>query len=123
MANSALNPIVAKLNQINGLGNRTEVDSFAFSDLLPMEFDKYFRYQGSLTTPGCDEFVDWIVVDNPVIEISERQLLKFQSILNENGFPVNFKILFMLKLLLIIKFYIIDIDELAADSGYQSTTH
>jgi hypothetical protein len=29
--------------------------------------------------------VEWIVVDNPVIEISDDQLLEFQSILDPNG--------------------------------------
>ncbi len=87
--NKALTPIVANLEKIYDFGNRTVIDSFTLSDLLaPMQFDKYFRYAGSLTTPACDEVVEWILIENPVLEISEDQLLEFQSVLSRKGFPV-----------------------------------
>ena len=34
---------------------------------------KYFSYEGSLTTPGCDEVVEWILYKKP-LEISETQV-------------------------------------------------
>lgn len=46
----------------------TVKDSISLFDLLP-EKEKlgyYFRYQGSLTTPGCEEKVVWTVFEEPI---------------------------------------------------------
>jgi carbonic anhydrase len=43
-----------------------------------------------LTTPGCDEKVEWFVVDRPILTISEDQLLSFQDLEDNHGFPVSF---------------------------------
>ena len=37
------------------------------------DLDDYFYYEGSLTTPTCDEVVQWIVYEEP-IEISQEQV-------------------------------------------------
>ena len=42
-------------------------------DLLPDTTGSFFRYNGSLTTPGCNDDVIWTVFDTP-IAISERQV-------------------------------------------------
>ena len=34
---------------------------FLYSDLTGM-----FSYTGSMTTPGCDEVVTWLVMDTPI---------------------------------------------------------
>ena len=38
----------------------------------------FYFYEGSLTTPGCNEVVNWFVVDTP-IQVSTKQMLKFQN--------------------------------------------
>ena len=53
-----------------------------------MKVANFFRYSGSLTTPGCDEIVEWTVADSPVIGLSENQLLEFQKLFDSNGLPI-----------------------------------
>lgn len=60
---------------------------FAATDLLPRT-GIYFRYDGSLTTPPCTEGVKWHVMQDP-IEISEKQLVKFQSLFPLNARPLQ----------------------------------
>jgi len=44
----------------------------------------YFSYSGSLTTPGCNEVVSWIVMDMPIF-IGESQIAALRSLVTENG--------------------------------------
>lgn len=44
-------------------------------DLLPDNTDVFYRYNGSLTTPTCDESVTWTVF-NQTIELSKVQVGK-----------------------------------------------
>jgi hypothetical protein len=55
---------------------------------LPTKVSDYYRYSGSLTTPGCDEVVEWFVLDNPVLTISDEQILSFQSVEDNHGYPI-----------------------------------
>ncbi len=41
--------------------------SISFKDLLPTRNDTFYRYFGSLTTPGCEEIVTWTVFDTPIL--------------------------------------------------------
>jgi carbonic anhydrase len=45
--------------------------------LLP-EGDKFWNYEGSLTTPPCNETVNWIVFKDP-ITVSKEQIEAFRS--------------------------------------------
>lgn len=49
--------------------------------LLP-KHREYYRFTGSLTTPPCDEGVNWIVLKQP-ISFSEEQLAKFKEIIKQ----------------------------------------
>ena len=42
-------------------------------DILPENVQSFYRYNGSLTTPNCDEVVTWSVFSNPVT-MSSAQL-------------------------------------------------
>jgi carbonic anhydrase len=42
-------------------------------DLIPDDPTAFFRYDGSLTTPECNEAVIWTIFTTP-IAVSERQV-------------------------------------------------
>ena len=48
-------------------------------DLLPDDKLQYYRYQGSLTTPSCNEIVVWTIFKQP-IEISQGQLDELRKV-------------------------------------------
>ena len=49
------------------------------SSILPKNLDKYFRYDGSLTTPPCTEGVKWNIFDR-FLKISSKQVHTFGNI-------------------------------------------
>ncbi|XP_072024772.1 carbonic anhydrase 7-like isoform X2 [Amphiura filiformis] len=54
---------------------------FPIAGLMPQKEDlkNYFYYEGSLTTPHCNEVVQWIVYKTP-IEVSLKQLQALRSV-------------------------------------------
>jgi len=52
----------------------------------------YYSYEGSLTTPGCDEVVQWVLYSSP-LAISSRQLATFRTVLDAEGesIKMNFR--------------------------------
>lgn len=42
------------------------VPDFSTNSLLPKRKENFYRYEGSLTTPGCDEVVVWTVMTDPI---------------------------------------------------------
>lgn len=54
-------------------GAEDAIAPFPLEDLLPSNTNQFFRYQGSLTTPTCNEVVVWTVFTTP-IPISSRQV-------------------------------------------------
>ena len=57
--NTHLQPLVEKIPDILSMNGKVEVPGFFVANLLPGSLRSYFRYQGSLTTPTCDEVVVW----------------------------------------------------------------
>lgn len=73
----------------------TEVDSIipinkiVMADLLPKNLDYYF-YEGSLTTPDCDEIVQWFVLKQ-TIYVPAAYLAQLRKIeMDEAGNPLTF---------------------------------
>lgn len=57
---------------------------FSPMELLPTDRTAYFRYEGSLTTPSCDEAVIWTVFERSVPFASE-QIERFQQVKDADG--------------------------------------
>jgi carbonic anhydrase len=55
---------------------------------MPLSLANYYIYDGSLTTPTCDEIVRWILA-NQTVPISEYQLIQFQDLRDLNNINVR----------------------------------
>ena len=81
--NEAFEPIVQQLDQVAESGSKAVLSrSVLLRCLLPRDVSSFFRYQGSLTTPLCQEIVQWSVFENP-ISVSKRQV--FFASFNSNS--------------------------------------
>ncbi|XP_052823855.1 carbonic anhydrase 4-like [Octopus bimaculoides] len=68
------------------LGSGKSIKEFDLKGLISEATDsnKYFRYNGSLTTPPCSEAVIWTVYETP-LSISQAQLDKFWKAKDSHG--------------------------------------
>lgn len=57
---------------------------FSPIQLLPDNRSSYFRYEGSLTTPSCDEAVIWTVLDHTV-PFAIAQIERFKQVKDVDG--------------------------------------
>ncbi|XP_035697499.1 carbonic anhydrase 9-like [Branchiostoma floridae] len=77
--NPAIEPMlkyVANVSQSGQSFNLPNADRFTLDSLLPPDRTNFFRYNGSLTTPTCNEVVTWTVFKD-TISMSSKQLTKF----------------------------------------------
>ena len=82
--NPLLEPLVADLAKVPHKGDRVKVNSnFDVRELIGKErLRRYYRYDGSLTTPPCYESVIWNVLHDPV-QVSRKQLEAFRHLHDE----------------------------------------
>uniref|UniRef100_A0A665TUS4 Carbonic anhydrase n=1 Tax=Echeneis naucrates TaxID=173247 RepID=A0A665TUS4_ECHNA len=67
----------------------TSLAGISLSQLIPSEqnLTTYYRYKGSLTTPGCTEAVIWTLFESP-IPLSADQLQVFSELKFRDGKPM-----------------------------------
>lgn len=83
--NTKMDHVINQIQNVMYDGDRANIDPiFRIDDLIPPNSEsKYYTYSGSLTTPGCQEVVTWIVNSN-TITVSEDQIAKFRSVFKYN---------------------------------------
>lgn len=85
--NNGFRPLLNLLPQISKPSAYAQlIESISLSDLIPEKekLKRYFRYYGSLTTPGCQEIVVWTVFEEP-IQLQESQIKAFSNQLFYDG--------------------------------------
>ncbi|KAM6910859.1 carbonic anhydrase 4a [Lycodopsis pacificus] len=85
-ANRKYEPIINALQSIKAANGNTSLHSVSLAQLIPAEqnLTTYYRYKGSLTTPGCTEAVIWTLFENP-IPLSMEQLRAFSELKFHSG--------------------------------------
>ncbi|KAJ8275800.1 hypothetical protein COCON_G00075520 [Conger conger] len=84
--NKNYEPIINALKEVKQASTNKSVDNLFLNALIPppTSLTNYFRYQGSLTTPGCTESVIWTVFEHPIL-LSRDQLEAFSDLKFKNG--------------------------------------
>ncbi|XP_068425628.1 carbonic anhydrase 14 isoform X4 [Clinocottus analis] len=78
--NPAFNNILNYLSRIRHADQKVFIPAFDIQSLLPKDLGRYYRYNGSLTTPPCYQSVMWTLF-NERVQISKAQLLRMETIL------------------------------------------
>ncbi|XP_041094864.1 carbonic anhydrase 14 isoform X2 [Polyodon spathula] len=78
--NPAYEKIFNYLGYVKYAGQKVLLPSFDVGALLPERLDRFFRYNGSLTTPPCFQSVQWTVFHQKV-SLSRSQIEKLRTTL------------------------------------------
>ncbi|XP_061463321.1 carbonic anhydrase 9 [Rhineura floridana] len=86
--------ILEHLNDIHEEEEESLIAGFDVAKLLPDSLDRYFRYNGSLTTPPCYQTVNWTVF-NQTIWLSQEQISVLEDTLwgdDDKAIQSNFRL-------------------------------
>jgi carbonic anhydrase len=88
--NPILKPIIDELVYLKMSGSKSTINDLTIRSFIPSSLTNYYYYEGSLTTPFCDEVVQWVLIDK-TLKISEEQLLSLQELRSDSGNEVRIK--------------------------------
>ncbi|XP_077559134.1 carbonic anhydrase-related protein 10-like [Haemaphysalis longicornis] len=83
-ANVELRLLTSQLLHLGFKGSQVAVKSVSIQDLLP-DTDSYMTYEGSSTTPGCEETVTWILMNRPLY-MTRQQLFATRKLMQGDAF-------------------------------------
>jgi len=87
--NPSLIPLIDAATKVTSAKDKSMMSqSINLKSLLPANVDVFYRYQGSLTTPGCNEIVTWSVIRQS-ISVSENQLKQLRRLEDSDGFSMG----------------------------------
>lgn len=84
-------PLLSEVIKYNSSYEETR-NTFGVSDLIKTDKFRYFNYGGSLTTPNCEQTVNWIV-STTTLPMSSNEIAQFRNIQDKSGKPLleNFR--------------------------------
>jgi len=83
--NPNLKPLIDTIpNILTTSAAADKATNIAISSLLPADTSRFYRYEGGLTTPTCNEVVIWTVFTD-TITVSEAQLTVLRTLKDANG--------------------------------------
>ncbi|XP_071503930.1 carbonic anhydrase-like [Diadema antillarum] len=86
--NHGLDPLLDHIEEVENPFTHIEIDDIQLSALLPGSTERFWRYDGSLTTPLCNEGIIWTLLQD-FAELSQDQLDLLRSLVSdatdENG--------------------------------------
>eukprot|EP00794_Sanderia_malayensis_P013892 gene13892-15340_t len=77
--NQLFEHLVASFDKIQHKDDKVTIDEIPLDAVMPEKTDDFYYYKGSLTTPGCNEAVLWVVYRDTLC-ISPAQLAKFRGL-------------------------------------------
>ena len=80
------------LDNVEEEGQKAVYTNLSIAEMLPGNMNKFYRYRGSLTTPGCDEVVVWTILEGK-FEISQTLIDELRElrygVLKEPRTPIS----------------------------------
>lgn len=73
---SSLSTLNAALSKVVERGDTLQLFNYSAKVALPRNTNNFYRYEGSLTTPGCNEAVIWTLMAEP-ITITQNQVFYY----------------------------------------------